>query len=347
MIAPRQRTLPARSLLQIMPPLSALVFALLAPARAQALPAASYSVDLISHAGATSTSVRGVDSTGRVLGYWSFFSQPLHPIFAEPDDEGYFLWENGVETPIAIPGLSNFNIHQMNLGGAMWGSSDQGSFVYQDGDLSLVQSPATDATIVQGVDAAGRVYGILGNYPPGVDPSGNLVPIDPVSSFVWDNGTFSDLDILLPDGIPHGVRQDGVVWGSNAADAFIQDGMNLTILDHPDYDHTGILALTSDGEAFGFGLNINEGSIDSMRFFWDPVAGFQNWPDGEDLPGTSERPSAMNEAGVFWGFSTANTAFVATPIPEPGTALLVAAGLFGSALSGRRHSLSGRAVRFH
>ena len=192
--------------------------------------------------------------------------------------------------------------------------------------------------------SAGRVYGILGNYPPGVDPDDNLVPIEFVSSFLWENGSFSEFDILLPGGIPSGVRQDGVVWGSNANDAFIQDGTNLTILDLPDYEHTGIRAMTSQGEAFGFGLNINEGSIDSTRFFWDPVAGFQDWPAGATLPGTDQQPADLNEAGVFWGFSAANTAFVATPIPEPGIALLVGVGLIGLVLDGRRQSDSVRST---
>ena len=337
MTAARHRTLPACTFLRIVLPIGALVFGLYPGAVAHALPAAAYSVDLISHAGATGTSVRGVDSTGRVLGYWSFFSQPL-PIGAEPDAHGYFLWENGVETPFTIPGLTNFNIHRMNVGGAMWGSSDQGTFVYQEGNLSIVQSLATDVTIVQGVDAAGRVYGILGNYPPGVDPNDPLVPIDPVSSFVWEVGTFTDLDILLTDGILHGVTQDGVLWGSNAEDSFVQDGTNLTVLDHPGYDYTGIRMLTADGDAFGFGLTSDGESFDSMDFFWDPVGGFQDWPDGQNLPGTSERPHSLNEAGVFWG-SSANGAFVATPVPEPGTVFLVAAGMLGLAAWRKRKAL--------
>ena len=332
----RHRFLSACAFLRIVLPLAALVFGLHPGAVAHALPAASYDVELISHAGATATSVRGVDSTGRVLGYWSFFSQPPPlQIGAEPDAGGYFLWENGVETPLTIPGLTNFNIHRMNVGGAMWGSSDQGSFIYQEGNLSIVQSQTTDVTLVQGVDAAGRVYGILGNYPPGVDPDDVIVPIDPVSSFVWEGGTFTDLDILLTDGTLHGVTQDGVLWGSNAEDSFVQDGTSLTVLDHSGYDYTGIRMLTADGDAFGFGLTSNAESFDSTDFFWDPIDGFQDWPDGQNLPGTSERPHSLNEAGIFWG-SSVNGAFVATPVPEPATAFLVAAGLIGLALRGRR-----------
>jgi hypothetical protein len=302
---------------------------LLPTGSARALPADAYRVDTISQPGATSTSVRGVDAMARVLGYWNFFSQP-HPLpfGSEPDDEGYFLWESGTTTPFTIPGLTNVNIWSMNVAGAMWGSSDEGSFVYRDGNFSIVQSPATDVTIVLGVDGAGRVYGVLGNYPPGVDPNDPLIPIHPVSNFVWENGTFSDLNLLLADATLHGVRQDGVLWGSNAEVSFLQDGVSLTILDHPDFDYTGLFMLSSEGEAYGFGLTAIDQSFDSSDFFWDPVDGFRNWPDDQDLPGTNLRPYAMNEAEVFWGFGgAANTAFVAVPVPEPSTALLLALGL--------------------
>ena len=302
---------------------------LLLTASANALPAAGYRVDLIpSQPGATSTSVRGVDAAGRVLGYWNFFSQPFpRPIGAEPDDEGYFLWDSGTSTPLTIPGLTDMNIHRMNVSGAMWGRSNEGAFVYRDGNLSILQSPATDVTLVQGVDGSGRIYGILGNYPAGVDPDDPLVPIEPVSNFVWENGVFSDLNLLLADAIVHGVRQDGTLWGANAEVSFLQDGANLTILDHPDFDYTGVLMSTAAGEAFGFALTLHEDlTTDSSHFFWDPLGGFQEWPRGANLPGTDVSPAAMNERGVFWGFGL-DGAFVATPIPEPSTAALLALGL--------------------
>jgi hypothetical protein len=301
---------------------------LLAAESAHSLPASAYRVDLISEPGKTWTSIRGVDQAGRALGYWSFFSQPPpRPVFAEPDDEGYFLWENGTHTPFAIPGLTSVNIHQMNVAGAMWGSSDQGSFVYSNGHLDIVQSPDVDVTLVQGVDAVGRVYGLLGNLPEGVDPDGALIPIDLVSSFVWQSGTFSELNLLLADSMLQGVRQDGVLWGSNPNSSFIQDGLSLTVLDHPGFDFTGLRMLTARDEAYGFGFTATDEAFESGDFFWDPIGGFQTWPDDAKLPGTSVRPNSLNEAGVFWGWAGANTAFVATPIPEPSTALLLGLGI--------------------
>ena len=91
-------------------------------------------------------------------------------------------------------------------------------------------------------------------------------------------------------------------------------GLALTVVDHPGYDHTRLRMLTTDGEAFGFGLTISGQTSDSIDFFWDPVGGFVEWPAGSTLPGTTERPHSLNEDGVFWGFSAPNTAFVATPV---------------------------------
>ena len=314
---------------------------LLSTGVARALPADAYHVESLSYSGATHTAVRGVDAAGRALGYWNYFSQaPPIPLGAEPDDEGYFLWEGGTYTPFAIPGLTSVNIFLMNVAGAMWGASDQGAFVYRDGDLDIVQSPATDVTLVQGVDAAGRVYGVLANYPPGADPDAPIVPLDPVSNFVWEDGVFSDLELLLADATLHGVRQDGVLWGSDPQVSFLQDGSSLTILDHPDFDYTGVLMLSNEGEVYGFGLTADGEIYESTDFFWDPIGGFQDWPADQDLPGTNLRPqNQMNEAGVFWGYGGApNTAYIATPIPEPSTALLLALGL---ALMGRAQPSAG------
>jgi len=311
------------------------LFVFLEAPAASAFPAEAYDVEFISHEGATYTNVRGVDSGGRILGYWARFDSPgPFPIpigGVEPTESGYSLWENGVEQAFSIPGLTNFNIHGMNVDGAMWGDADEGRFIYRDGSLEFITSPDADVAVVQGLDASGRAYGFHGNYPPGTDPNSNLVPVLAVSSFGWENDTFSDLDILLDGGILFGVRQDGALWGSNAQDAFIQIGMNITILDHPDYDYTSIGTLTGDGDVFGHALTIDGQNYSSIDFFWNPVDGFTAWPEGENLPGTSVRPGTFNENGVGWGGSGNNSAYVATPIPEPGSALLVAAGLLAQA----------------
>lgn len=291
---------------------------------AQALPASSYQVESISQPGATSTHVRGVDGSGRALVYWTLFTEPPpRPIGAEPDDAGYAIWQEGVSTPFSVPGLTNPNIHQMNVAGDMWGSSDEGAFVYRGGAVTIVDEPSVDVTLVQGVDAAGRIYGTLGNYPPGVDPDDLLVPIDPVGSFVFEDGSFGDLDLLLEGALLQGVRQDGALWGSNAQDSFVQHGLSLTILDYPGFDYTGLHGLTADDEAYGFGLTATETTFENGNFFWDPLSGFAPIPDDAPLPGTDVQPQAMSEAGVFWGILGDNTAFVATPVPEPGTALLL------------------------
>lgn len=312
-----------------------IAIALLLPGwAAHALPAAGYQVDLISEPGKTSTSVRGVDATGRALGYWSFFSQPPpRPPFSEPDDEGYFMWENGTRTPFAIPGLTGVVIVKMNVAGAMWGASDQGWFAYVDGELSVLHSPDADVTVIQGVDAENRVYGFLGNYLEGADLNDPLTPIFPDSSFVWETGTFTDLEVLAPGAWLTGVRQDGVFWGKAGQNSFIQDGASLTILDHPNFDGTTIRMLTADSEVLGLGLTTDP--FDSIDFFWDPLGGYQDWPDEETLPGTTVRGTVLSEAGVFWGRAGSNTAFIATPLSEPSTALLVGLGV---ALALRRRS---------
>lgn len=220
----------------------------------------------------------------------------------------------------------------MNIAGVMWGSSDQGSFVYSDGELTLVQDPDLDVALVVGVDAAGRVYGAPGDY---VDESPLFrPPIDIDSPFVWESGTFSDPNLLLADSLLWGVRQDGVFWGRNSEQAFIQDGENLTIVDHPDYDFTSIGQLTADGEAWGFAAN-TDGFFSSTRFVWDPLGGFEDCC--RELPGTTAIPSSLNEDGVFWGFVD-GSAFVATPVPQPSTALLQLGLGVGLALCRRSRS---------
>jgi hypothetical protein len=202
--------------------------------------------------------------------------------------------------------------------------------------VDLVQSSATDVTLVQGVDAAGKVYGLLADYAPDPNPNDALVPLDPVSSFVWEDGTFSNLDLLLAGATLNGVTQGGVLWGSNETQSFLQDGDALTLIQHPGYDYTGLFGVTHEGEAFGFGLTTGETTFESVDFFWDAALGFQDWPDSETLPGTSLRPNAMNENGVFWGTASDGSAFVASPVPEPGTGWLVSLACLAAGGASRR-----------
>jgi len=235
--------------------------------------------------------------------------------------EGNFTWNGDSFAPVALPGVTDPQLQGVSEAGVVWGfrESDSLSFVSDLASTEFIAHPDYDNTFLVGIDGSGRVYGTRSNDPEEPMPGPIQIAVDP-GGFFLDGGVFSDLAIPgATNPFVDGVRSDGLVWGQDETlGAFLYDGLSVSVLDPPgDEAFTLIYGVADSGLVAG--TRYTDSSHD---FLYDGVA-FHDW----SVPGAAHSSiQGMNEAGVIWGTSTLG-AYIATPVPEPGTGPLLALGL--------------------
>lgn len=309
-----------------------LVSLLAAPALAG--PAPAYHFEFVSFPGADVTRIVGVRGDGAAIGEFTVLGPvpPDQPIFEPPPvlDEGFFELDGGVFEEFEIPGPTAPQLQRANDAGVLWGFSrdDFQAFVVDSNGLTPIHHPDFDNTFVTGVDGSGLVYGTRSNVDPNADPDAPIQIAIDAGAFVFDGASYQDFAVPgTTNPSVEGVRADGLVWGlDEALGAFLFDGTSVSILDAPGEEmFTLIDGVSDDGLVLG-----NQFTDTSNHFLFD---GVDYHPFA--VPGTSfASVLGMNGNGVIWGGSSLG-AYIATPVPEPGTGGLVAFGI-GLALRGRR-----------
>ncbi len=304
---------------------------------ATAGPAPAYHFEFISYPGADITQIRGVRSDGVAVGEFTV----LAPIPPEPSvpfeppvvlDHGFFELDAGAFEEFEISGLSEPRLQGVNDAGVLWGYSGENfdAFVFGSGGVTTIDHPDYDNAFVSGVDRSGLVYGTRSNNDPDADPDAIIQIALDAGPFVSDGASYADFAVPgATDPSVLGVRSDGLVWGLDAdLGAYLFDGTSVSIIDHPGEEQFNLIQGVSDD-----GLVLGNQFTDTSSYFLF---------DGIDyhpflIPGGSFAIAlGMNGDGAIWGSSNLGS-FIATPLPEPGTAGLVAIGI-AFALWTRRRS---------
>lgn len=136
--------------------------------------------------GGTSSVANGINATGVVIG---------NSDTASSDEHG-FVYQNGTMTDVGTLGGPNSSVNAINDNGEVTGSSQDASdvshpFVYSHGTMTSLGTYNIDTT-PQAINDNGVIVGTT--Y--GVNTAG-----DPFTdAFIYQNGTFQDLDTLIPAG---------------------------------------------------------------------------------------------------------------------------------------------------
>ncbi|WP_051450488.1 DUF3466 family protein [Actinospica robiniae] len=143
-------------------------------------------IDLGTIDGGTSSVANGINDAGVVIG---------NSDTADSDERG-FVYQNGTVTDVGTLGGPNSSVNAINDAGVVTGSSqDAGDtshpFVYSNGKMTSLGTYNIDTT-PQAINDAGVIVGQT--Y--GVNTAGD--PFE--DAFIYRNGTFTDLNTLIPAG---------------------------------------------------------------------------------------------------------------------------------------------------
>jgi len=240
-----------------------------------------------------------------------------------------FLWEDGEVTILGALGGSGGVARAINDAGQVVGWAGTGggmhAFLYTDGVVSDLGTLGGPESLGLGINAAGDV---VGRADIDEEPEPGQLPIH--RAFLHRDGTMT---ALAGDGsMATDINDLGQIVGTEGWNGFLWEDGELIYLE----DLAQAWAINNLGQVVGYGgiygypeaMLWEEGEPYDLIGLIPPDSGWTELSEARDI----------NEAGqiVGWGcyYGQYRTPFLMTPIPEPGTALLLGVG--GLALFGRR-----------
>jgi probable HAF family extracellular repeat protein len=274
-------------------------------------------------------------------------------------------------TLLDVPGSVNTLPHGINDAGEVVGlygdpNSDRGhGFLYSGGTYTTLVPPGSYFSDASGINDAGQIVGLY-----------NVSQTGFSKGFLLTSGTYSD---IVPPGASFNIQATGInnagqivgYYGQTGSPhAFLFDNGSYTSLDQPGSTDTDVLAINNAGQILGESsrgqflltggtytpLNLLGGATgfndvgQIVGLYQDGVHGFL-LSDGVytllAVPGAeATRPVGINNSGQivgnYIGADGHIHGFLATPVPEPSTLLLLAMGTLG--LIGWVWRCEGRAV---
>lgn len=292
-------------------PFAASLFLALAPAaNAQVV---SYTFTTIDAPGAGYTEAYGINNAGFIVGHFSDAT----------GDHGFLRHPNGTYTTYDVSGADQTVGFGINASGAIAGSyfgsppAPQGFLRSPGGTITLLGPPDS---VAQGINDAGKVVGIA-------DSQG----------YIYTGGNFTAFSVpgatgTLPFGINNSDQIAGTWQTGTGEHGFVRSAAGgYTLFDVPGANNTGAFGINDAGEIVVIADD----------------AGYLRLADGTfsviSYPGsTATLPFGINNLGQVVGSyldSAGNGhSFLATPVPEPCTLLLCAAGALGLSGQVRRRS---------
>jgi probable HAF family extracellular repeat protein len=266
------------------------------------------------------TNALGINNADQIVGY--FFQD------TPPSNNG-FLYQNGAFTTIEAPGsLALSAAIGINDRGQIVGESDLGGsgargFLYSNGAFDTINVPGSFTTSANGINNRDQ---IVGTY---VIDASNPVQI-PALGFLYADGVFST--IAVPGSAAtkvNGINDSGQIVGTFTNDfrsthGFFDDKGVFTTIDVPGRFFTVAAGINNRGQIVG---SFSDASGFAHGFLY-AYGVFTTM----DIPGAlSTGLNGINDRGQIVGqsidASNHGFSFVATPIPEPASALLAALGL--------------------
>jgi uncharacterized membrane protein len=264
------------------------------------------------------------------------------------EGDGPYLYENGTFKDLGAPlgGHRRGGALGINAAGTVVGQLDDKAAVFENGQVHFIATPGAGGSVGNDINDHGVVIGnAFFETPHGTEGKG----------FIYEGGTLSYL--TYPDGhtpfIAYRLNNAGQVLGYGELGGFINDHGHFI----------GVPSLANG--TFGSMEDLNDrGWVVGYNWVADQARAIlfrdgRTW-DLNDLvrPGASaglvlNEAIALNDRGWIVGRATLDDlytrAFLAVPVPEPGSGVLMLAGLAGLGLALRqrqalRHGAAGEAT---
>lgn len=285
--------------------------------------AMSYETALIDYPGSPSTTLLGINDKGDVVGQYAAEE------FNGTGGRGAFAIVNSqyiqIQSPNPPQGYDQAN--GINNSGQIVGQSGMDlrlGYVYNGGVYSNILPPGADSTPAMGINDKGDIVGWYGTISPEYTDH----------SYLLSSGKFTSID--YPDALSTfamGINNKGEIVGDYSltgptawpgqGDGFLYSNGKYTTIAYSGADATSLLAINDLSDILGYYYDL----LGSHPFLYH---------DGQfiplDLPGTV---TGINDRGQIVGYIDGH-GFVATPVPEPSTLLLVGTGLIGLFGLGRK-----------
>lgn len=302
--------------------------------------AAAYTFTTLDNPGdLTFNQLLGINNAGTIAGYFGLGSAG-HP------NKGYTLTPPSSYTNENFPGSAQTQVIGINNNGVtvgFWSSTNTGTdpnfgFVDNNGVFTNVNDPKTPSVPVPvnnllGVNDHNVAVGFYNG------PNGNSHGY----TYSIASGTFTPvIDSAASSLVASGINNSGTIDGfytsaaSGATLGFLDVNGQFASVNAPGATLTELFGLNNNGLAVGVATinNVTDGIVyntrtDTFALVNDPLA----------LAGTTVI-NGINDHGQLVGFytdATGNTdGFLATPVPEPGSLMLLGSGLLALGLVRRR-----------